>query len=383
MVIIPLKSQHVSLVATFMSVTSETALLFAALRWNCLFENKTLQRRRTINVRNHRTRTKLLAAAATVIFVIIELFNSFYSDPTTVEISERRPCTFLASGGGQKGFTNTTSLSSIILLHCLDANRTTIRQSGGYLFQDGNDFVAQCLDPLYSFSTDNAPQESVPETDYFTGCVELPELAEPLPEDETTVCVFFYQNKARVTFTESVLGSDVPYVVNEKLLLHVWHTDVYFNITGMETEFARRAATMLLESSPPAITLRREVFTVDGVGMCDFKKQIEATTVSEGFIYALALASSLSFLVAVASLFFRSHMCFDMSNPLDWAQKTVISEHLLGAENPEVFCLDSEEKQFIVLSNLKKSCASRVRLDGGSPICFADVPQAQAEMQTQ
>eukprot|EP00178_Gracilaria_changii_P025994 TRINITY_DN7989_c0_g1_i1.p1 TRINITY_DN7989_c0_g1~~TRINITY_DN7989_c0_g1_i1.p1 ORF type:complete len:364 (+),score=27.65 TRINITY_DN7989_c0_g1_i1:356-1447(+) len=357
MALIPLKSQYVSLIVTIILSVSEVALLAACLQWNCFLENKKLQRREKVNVRDHRIRTKFLSVAVISIFVILEIFNSFYSDPTTIDRLERRPCTFLGSGGRKEGFTNLTSLSSIILLDCMDANRTMVRQRAGFLSRDP--IVTQCNEVLYSFSTaTDEAMEAVPqEIQHFTGCVPVPEIG-----DEAEICALLYQRGEKVTFTEHMYLDEVEYVIEEKVLLRVWHTHVHFNVTGLESELARRAVTMLLTPTSSDTTIRREVFTSDGVGMCDFRKHINATVVSNGFIYAMAIVSIASLLILAVSALFRRQIRYDMSNPLHWAQNTVIPEHLLGAENPEIYCSDADGRQFAVSCNLSELNSLRQRV---------------------
>ncbi|CAN8075539.1 unnamed protein product [Agarophyton chilense] len=351
MIVIPLKSQYVSLIFTIISGASELALLSATQRWNCFYENKSLQQGRKVNVRHHLTRTKLLIACATSAFFIIEIANSFYSDPITIERSETRPCSFLASADFRANVTKATLEFHPISLSCLEANETSVWQRGGNRFETDEGSVIQCSETMYSFDREIMSEEPIPDN-FVVECVPAPQLN--VKEENPEACSFWYQNGNRVTFSDFVTRSDLANVLDQSESIHVWHTDVAFDVAGRERELASRAAFHLSRGEADDVGLRRKIFSRDGDGMCEFTQEVDATALNVAFVSVLVSLWVLCLFVFVVGLLFQSRIMYDMSDPLDWASKTVIGNGFIGAENPEASSVEHDGRRFVVLSNSRE-----------------------------
>lgn len=285
---------------------------------------------------------------AALIFISLEVLASFFSYPAITENEEVRPCISLQPGGEQTGFTNMSSLSSIILLECMEVNNSIVHQSAGDLFRVNGELVAQCSYPLYSFSV-NMGRTKIP----------IPPEQSSVTKCETSgmyrACIVLYQNESTVSFTTLIKVEELALVIERKIPLDTWHTQVNFSIEGLESNFASRAIRMLRSASPNPVSLRREVFTVDGVGACKFRKLADATSVRFDIIYILVIISMGSLLAAISSCFFFSDLEFDISNPLHWADRTLVSEHSMGAADPEISYSDSCSSQFGVSSSRRSN----------------------------
>ncbi|PXF49605.1 hypothetical protein BWQ96_00675 [Gracilariopsis chorda] len=333
MVLIPLKSQYTSLIVTVISGIAELALLSAVLVFNKYLECRALQNGGKVNVRHHRFRTKALTVAATLAFVFLEVFSSFYSDPDDKTELVRKNCTSLDALTVQQGLLNISTQTTVVGVKCIGINSTLFWQHAGNISDGrnignggniGDDEVFECekKEVLYTANVERAPDEPVPD-EYVVGCVG-------------TSCVFVYRSGNEVTFTDFVHSEDVSRVLNESITLPVWKTTISYNVTGLESAFATRAVDLLSQGVTDGFTLRRGVFAGSAITQCNFKTFSDATRVRKGFIYAIVIAWALSISAFVGSFAIRRRIFYDMSDPLHWAQKTIRDNDLSDTDNPVV-----------------------------------------------
>lgn len=324
MVLIPLKSQYTSLIATILSGLAELALLSAVLGYNKYLECRALENGGKVNVRHHRFRTRALTVAATLAFVFLEVSNSFFSDPALKRGEVIKSCISLDALPVRRGPFNISTRAAVVGINCIGTNTSLLWQRAGNISEDGE---IKCGDEfLFSADINHSPNEPLPD-EHVRECVF---------DGEGDTCAFLYSNGSEVTFTENVLDTDVEFVLDTKTPLRVWKTTVYYNTTGMESEFLRRSISLGLLGVSDQFVLRREVFAGVEETKCNFDVFSQATKIKEGFLYAIAVAWTLSIMAFIGSFAIRGRVFYDMSDPLDWARQTVKDEDSSGIDNPVV-----------------------------------------------
>ncbi|PXF45088.1 hypothetical protein BWQ96_05127 [Gracilariopsis chorda] len=338
MVLIPLKSQYTSLIATILSGLAELALLSAVLGYNKYLECRALENGGRVNVRHHRFRTRALTVAATLAFVFLEVSNSFFSDPALKRGEVTKSCISLDALPIRRGMLDISLRAAVVGINCLGTNTSLLWQLAGNISDDGE---IKCGDDfLFSADIHHSPNEPVPD-EHTMECIL---------DGELNLCAFLYSNGSEVTFTEIVLDTDLSFVLDNNYALRVWKTTVYYNTTGMERELLRRSITLARDLVTDQFVLRREVFAGAEETECNFDVFSPATTIKEGFLYAIAVAWTLSLAAFLGSLAIRGRVFYDMSDPLDWARQTVRDEDSSDIDNPVVTTRYENGTRFVLVT---------------------------------
>lgn len=334
MVLIPLKSQYTSLIVTIISGAAELALLSAVLGYNKYLECRALRKGGKVNVRHHRFRRRALTVVATLTFVLLEVSSSFFSDPATRFKVERKNCTSLDALNVRDGLLNISMDATVIGVNCVRMNTTVFWQYAGNL-SDGEDY--QCGEQMLYATNVSLPSEELVPVDSVSACVD-------------DNCVFVFTDGDEVSFTIHFLPDALPVLPGSNTTALVWKTMVYYNFTGLEREFAKRAADMLRNGISDDFTIRRGVFAGTAEMQCDFKIPSDATTVRTAFIYAIAVAWALSVAAFLGSLAVRRLIFYDMSDPLHWAQKTLRDDDLSDIDNPVVTTVNEHGTRMLLVT---------------------------------
>lgn len=341
MIVINLKAQYVSLIITVISATFEVALLFAALRWNCFIENRILKRGGKVNLRIHLWRTKLLSVVTAILFLAVEIGNSFYSDPTKITSFEKRPCRFLGAKNFTTDFPEVQNKFNADSLPCLEANETSVTQRGWNQFGINGEVILQCSKELYSFERTSISPEI---EDYAVGCIQAGDVNEPKQD----ICSLVIQNGSRISIStvfqpqmEQKFGQNVSWL----------NTDVRFDTNTQNVVIATRAASLMARGIRDDVDLRRLIFTEEREGWCDFRIEFDGTALNGAFVIVLVIIWVTCMLLFFGSWIVLSRIEYNMSNPLDWATKTVISEEVVGTKNPEAVRIESDGQLRVVWTN--------------------------------
>lgn len=326
--LIPLRSQWVSLLVTLGSSVTELVALWAALYINTVRESRALEKGHSVNLNRHLMRKRVITMVAAVIFVCSEIVVSNYSTTVFTDIKVQEPCITVKAGGNHN---NATGYFEAITIGCL--------QPKGKLFSQhlGN----------YSLISDAVSCESSPAYEFETSTPLLRSLGNStlkcIEEDE---CFFYQLEGNKFFFSEAIYDlAEVPQSIE------FWQTRLFFNCTSAVYAAERLYEIWKEETLVEELFLRARIFTETTEQSCTFvKAKQEGTRIPVFIIFLIIGMWSVSLFVSCTVLLFaRDRFTFDPSDPKDWT-RTVLQ---LGGKSAQMH-LDRETGR-VVISESRES----------------------------
>lgn len=343
MVLIPLKSQYVSLIIMLVSGAAELTLLSALLQFNSFFECSILRRRRFLSINRHRTRITVLAFVALIVFVALEIVISFFSDPSFRVTQQRRSCLLLRPIDSHQEAVERHKKSRIISLGCAKTTERFETQYMGNLSLDKNNILC-AKHAAYRFPLGEGDVHKLPISPHAEfGCSS---------EKDKSFCAFAFQQDKFVFFGGPIHGLDAAAVTSGQHQLHYFRTEVFFDTSGLLRTIAQRAAMAFSKFVTDAADLRLEVFSSTRQSSCLFGVKSDATEIALGAIVAIAMVWTISFCLFMVSIPFRLRVFYDMRNPLHWARKTTRDIEFPPTDDLVVVGEHQREGLFVYLQNI-------------------------------
>lgn len=338
MVLLALKSQFASLIITIVSIICEFSILWALRTINGLYECRTLKRNGKVFVENHIIRSTALEVVSFLSFLMLEIFASFFSDPTDLFRVENHPCISVGNILKTKNNTLDFPTANVIFARCLNVENGLITQSAGnYSNKNG---LIQCAEkPMYSFRDSEPRNRAV--SNATIGCIE---------SNQGNACTFGIQRGNRVFLSNVFLEIDKPFIENEDF----FETILHFESKAMLKVWAERTASNILDGIVSPAQLRRLVFTGAEGRSCDFDIYIgDATSITAAFLILLLLVWILSLMLFFVSLGLKRKVFYNLRNVKDWATKTILpTAQKDGDGKPYVYSRTEDGETNVFLSSV-------------------------------
>ncbi|KAI0557522.1 hypothetical protein FGB62_292g04 [Gracilaria domingensis] len=338
MVLINLKAQYVDLIVTMLSGVAELCLFGAALAFNRYAECDALKRGKQVSVRRHSARTKFLAVFAMVVFIVLEVILSSFSDPAFSREEQRRPCVAVDRLDVRNGSNYNINTDSILI--------TCARVDGDAIFQRvGN----RSLSDTDVVCGDSDVYKSVGE-----GRVQTPIDANQSQScsDEGFGCIFSEISGREFRFSELLLEDEIEFLIADRTPITYLVTTLFFDIDkSQEGELGRRVINAFGDGVTDPQELRRRILLGTEDTICPFFLLNDATEVPLGLICVIVATWVLSVIAFVSTLLFRRQIFYDMGDPLHWAQRTFrhVDEPIL--ENPVVTSVYEHGERLMYVSS--------------------------------
>eukprot|EP00178_Gracilaria_changii_P019241 TRINITY_DN55915_c0_g1_i1.p1 TRINITY_DN55915_c0_g1~~TRINITY_DN55915_c0_g1_i1.p1 ORF type:complete len:325 (-),score=24.81 TRINITY_DN55915_c0_g1_i1:20-994(-) len=309
MVFIPLRPQLVSLFVTIGTLTAEICFLLSALKANSLWESHALSKGRSISVKHHIIRRRLITIVATIAFVSLETVVSLYSNTQFEPIRVEEQCTVATRGGGQNEL---TSQFEAITAGCLELNSTNFNQKFGNYSLDSNRLF--CDDDVsYEYKTASTVTRSVANATY--SCQE-------------NSCFFYELQDNEFFFSEAVFELD-----DSQQSMQFFRTLLHFDLKPELARVVRKLHVIRgSEFFVEELFLRARIFSSTSDQRCLVtKSEIEGTQVALAVLCVLLTMWLMSFLafVIVCGLL-RRKIVFDVDKTSHWIEK-VLGAQIAGS----------------------------------------------------
>lgn len=320
MVLISLKSQYFSLIVTILSFLSELSILLAFLEWNNYRQCKRLTRQKTVNVRHLRRYGRMIAVAAGIVFLALEIIASFLCDPAEIQTFRSHRCITLETSTRLDDLKVPFVQTVIVEDRCQLLEETTTSQLlGNYSLEDEQLTCSE--NAVYKFKRLERINETLPSEGVVLRCA--PNQKNPLRGD---ICAFaFYRNRS-IFFSESLRKSTAELIKasNGTEFVSFLRTEIFFEGAFNLSAFAFRAANAFTQTTTDAAALRRRVFLGARKTTCPFVDETkDGTKAPLSLVYVLGSIWTLSMILFVISMAsFRRRVFFNFADPLDWALHT-------------------------------------------------------------
>ncbi|PXF49893.1 hypothetical protein BWQ96_00053 [Gracilariopsis chorda] len=343
MVLIRLKAPFVSVIVTVLSTLAELALLSFLFVLNNLHECKQLQRGRSVQVRQHLRRTRLLSVVCLGAFFALEVVFSFYNDPVNNVQIEIHECITASNSVKDSGDSTQFLRASDILVECRRLDNGTITQFGGN-FSSRTQQVECSTEAMYTHPLGDETSEEIV-ADVPFGCVSGGE--------EGAACVFVQQRgnlsliSAPFFLDElSILPDTLPHII----------TELHFTPPSNVSLFATRATNAFLQNIQGPSALRRIIYSGASEDQCAFPVvRGSATTVPLAMIVALAAVWAVALAMFASVFALRRGVFFKLDDPMHWATRSVRAADDPLGDNPVLTGLMQDDKTLVHISTSESS----------------------------
>ncbi|PXF49608.1 hypothetical protein BWQ96_00678 [Gracilariopsis chorda] len=327
MVLIPLKSQYVSLINTIISLLTELSLLKALLRVNNYCECHALQKGHHVSVTRHQNRATCLVLVTTAAFFAIELLLSFYSDPAVKLTFQSQPCVAVETLTRRSGDPGTSLEEIGIVLSCVKTNESNIfLRVGNYSMETRKVECAESATLMFTLE----PHVSLPIGTAAAVSSENP-FPDPLLKCADGFCVVIQTASYQSSSSDTTVWFSDVFFADEVSMLQIDNSPIKFlnttifsaqNNTELLPKFAERLLQAYDENLNDPFELRRLMFLGSERDTCQFQRTSEATEVPPFIIVSVSTVWVISLAAYAMTLLLSRRVFYDISNPVHWAKRT-------------------------------------------------------------
>ncbi|KAI0564009.1 hypothetical protein FGB62_31g17 [Gracilaria domingensis] len=340
MVVVPLKSQFVSLIITLVSLVSERFVFGSCTRLIRYLETQRLYEGQQIRIRWHVRRTRLVAILSAMFFLTLELFVSFYTDPARVTEREMFSCVSLDTVRNLRDAAFERPLSRNVKNQCSFVENGVFHQRGGNVTEAENQFLVECAEEdIFSFELSELVAErtfpSIKPVMRCSNCSNIGDGARCLEW-----CAFTVRQNDSVFYSfgvepEEALALDTSGEA-QKVLSYLG-TTVHFNAEDLLGVIAQRVADAYTDGITDPTSQRRRIFMGSREGTCEFSMDRgEGTNVPVALIAAVSSIWVASLVFKLLTFFARKENIFDVSNPFHWAFRVSQKDDVVIKDNPVI-----------------------------------------------
>eukprot|EP00178_Gracilaria_changii_P023496 TRINITY_DN71071_c0_g1_i1.p1 TRINITY_DN71071_c0_g1~~TRINITY_DN71071_c0_g1_i1.p1 ORF type:complete len:411 (+),score=59.60 TRINITY_DN71071_c0_g1_i1:99-1331(+) len=335
MLLLPLKSQFASLIFTVLTFFAELCLVYFVRAALARHQNHRLQRGHRLHVRSHLHLLSLLLAFATVVFIAMELANSFVSDPGTLTKPQTQRCVAIDSFLAASDPRQADPAADVALLRCLEIDDDTLRFSVRAANYSLSSRIVQCSgDPLLEFPAHNSGHQIVNDA-------REPTMDDPFPDpmllcSEEQFCLVLRtvaspknvsssNGFTTVRIYELITPGNLKMILDGELALPFMDTTLMFTSDArpLFEQLAHRQLEIFRNYINDPIEMRRRLFLGSRSSECIFDVPVDATQMPLAFALAAGGAWSVSVILGLVGYWLRSRVKYDVADPMHWATKTV------------------------------------------------------------
>ncbi|KAI0561745.1 hypothetical protein FGB62_73g13 [Gracilaria domingensis] len=312
--------------------------MFGSLaRFNRFFETQRLHHGQQIRILWHIRRTKLIATVSAIVFVTLEIFVSFYSDPARVTETKRMPCISVDSVRNARSSFFKNDNARNVIGQCSFVLDGVFHQRGGNVTETGGELLVQCAEEdIFSVNIrEQVVERQFPSIKPVMGCSSCSHTADV--ENCFRICAFAVRHNNSVFYSwavelEEALAMNSSGMAQE--ILSYLETSVHFDSRNLLSTIAERAAEAFADIVSDPTSQRRRIFMGSREGTCEFSiDRGEGTNVPLALIISVACVWFISLILRIFSLFARTENMFDVSNPLDWAFRALPKDNAVIKSN--------------------------------------------------
>ncbi|KAI0559837.1 hypothetical protein FGB62_134g08 [Gracilaria domingensis] len=338
MVLIPLRSQYVSLIISIVSLFAELALLRASLSFNGYFECRALRKGKEVSVNYHQRRAGALSILALLAFLSLETITSDFSEPAKRKTLVEQSCVAVDGLDHRRGPNGLQIEEDFVSMRCNDFRGENILFKGGnYSFEEERVICATSdlveVNPIVMreeiLDRARRPSAEEPNPNPFLQCINglcvvFETVVRISAENQRDTVVKMF-NVFKESDLESLPASGSPGQFVEVV--------VFYNSSGLIPLFAERALEDRTIRIRDSIELTRRIFLGSATTSCPFDKDLgAATSIPLALIVVVSVIWLLSFAVYISSCFIRAKIFYDISNPIHWIKlaRHNADEHIKG-----------------------------------------------------
>eukprot|EP00178_Gracilaria_changii_P015221 TRINITY_DN4266_c0_g1_i1.p1 TRINITY_DN4266_c0_g1~~TRINITY_DN4266_c0_g1_i1.p1 ORF type:complete len:362 (+),score=44.92 TRINITY_DN4266_c0_g1_i1:213-1298(+) len=346
MVLIPLKSQFVSLIISFLSLFAELALLHATLRFHRYFECKFLRRGGKLSVGRHQRRVAAFSVLALLAFLALETTTSFFSDPARRSVLVDQPCLAVDGIHRRSGRNGLQIEEEAVTMRCNNLS------DGNFLYSAGNfSFEEQRV-----ICSKNVLVEFIATvtTEFILDKAQRPSTGQPNPNpllsciDGSCVVV----ETASTTSVESQSGtllrisamfkeSELQQMRESQFPSRIVEALIFYDVSGLQPLFAERALHPMARKVRDPVEWVRRIYLGSENTTCPFDQDLgDATSIPLPLVYIVVAVWLSSAVMCISSLIVRPTIFYDISNPIDWAKHTKQNSDLQIKGDPVISTVD-------------------------------------------
>ncbi|CAN8063547.1 unnamed protein product [Agarophyton chilense] len=244
--------------------------------------------------------------------------------------------------------------SDIVSSQCAVVKDGVLYQKAVNVTKDRGEVLVHCSkDYIFSFRlSDYVTERKFPDIKPTMGCSSCSKI--PEPENCPTFCAFVVVQNNSVFYsgaTSEKWALEKGSSGQAQKELTFLGTDVYFRAENLQREMAERAAQAFADSSTHPLSQRRRILMGSGERSCEFSVgEREGTDVPIAILVSLTGIWMSSLFLGGASFVLRRRNSFDISDPLEWAFRSIEKPGAPIETDPAITVQCMDEKKYFLLS---------------------------------